>query len=147
MPVFHDMPKLKIEKEKLLKLSRRQNYKLAYIAFLITSCAWAAPEPTFEPIAFQSPEDYDFNFKEAGSYTGISFDESGYLSLSGSPTGIAVFDRSAEGGENGTGGTSGEDRDNEFGDFTVFAEFTAVTCLIQALHMYVIRNSYCCTYR
>jgi hypothetical protein len=74
------------------------------------------------PITFSSNSDYDNKFKEPPFYNGILRSPNGYLELSGTPTGMAVFDTSATGGANGQGGTGGLDVNSDLSNFTISAD-------------------------
>jgi len=74
------------------------------------------------PITFSSNSDYDNNFRESPPVNGILRSANGYLELSGTPTGIAVFDTSATGGANGQGGTGGLDVNSDLSSFTISAD-------------------------
>jgi len=81
------------------------------------------------PITFSSNSDYDKSFKEPPApppplypLDGIVRSPNGYLQLSGTPSGIAVFDTSATGGANGQGGTGGLDANNDLSNFTISAD-------------------------
>lgn len=81
------------------------------------------PFPAFAqligPIEFDTDSEYDDYFKEAAQGTEIHRDDRGYLTLQGSPLGLAVYDRSSSGGSNGNGGTSGNDDDEYFDEIMI----------------------------
>ena len=105
---------------------------LSFISVLLTLTAVLhATVLPVGPITFSSDSDYDGMFKEPGPppdpftppFNGIRRSDSGQLTLTGAPSGLAVFDSSATGGVGGAGGTNGGDANNDLGDIVISADF------------------------
>lgn len=108
----------------------------AFSCLLLSIALWQSSEVSraattlpFGPLPFSINAGYDLFFKEPqppfnGPFptNGIARSGSGYLSLSGQPTGLAVLDTSSTGGVNGQGGTAGSDANNDLMDFRISAD-------------------------